>query len=375
MDIEDTQQLLVEVGRFAKGRIATLAARPEHPIEASALDQLTLEARELGILPNSTADNGFSIWEENDNVNAMTFNLGALRSIAYASPGVAFRWHRLALARFTASQLGYVLDETELMGTVLATTGHYGLARTSLAKLLSAADFQSDDANMLADWLNRADHQTTLYAHRGWTSVIWPVWSHGEIAWQHIQRSEMDVTLDSTQHGFDELAGFSCSADLSCGEIIRIDTEQTLKAYVRILKVDMLGMLAIGAGALDRGQTLATEYASIRKQGGKLISHHPAVQHMLSEIEIALQNVNMALAAFARPVDELDMVAVAATRATIAPALCHAASQVLQVHGGIGYMRDAGPEKILRDQNMLKLIAGGTTDLRSFISSWNGVNK
>lgn len=373
MDIEDTQQLVDEVGRFAKGRIAALASRPEHPIDAGQLGQLTQEARELGILPTATAESGFSIWELNEEPNAMAFNIGALRHIGYASAGVALHWHRLGLARFTAAQLGCPQNESELQGAVLVPTGHYGLGRTSLARWLREADLEAEDTAMLSDWLDRATHTTTIYAHEAWTNVIWPVWIQGQLAWHYIRRSEIDVATDLAQHGFDELAGFSCRAPLSGGTIIRPDPEHARTVYARLLKMDMLGLLAIGAGALDRGQTLACDYASVRKQGGKLIAHHPAVQHMLSEIAIALQNVDLALTAFARPVDDLDMVAVAAARATIGPALCHGANQVLQVHGGIGYMRDAGPEKILRDQNMLKLISGGTTDIRAFISGWNGV--
>ena len=144
--------------------------------------------------------------------------------------------------------------------------------------------------------------------------------------------------------------------------------------YANMFKLDMLGLLSIGAGALDRGQALASNYAGIRKQGGKVISEHPAVQHMLSDIEITRHNVDMALAAFARPIHELDVSAVAAARASISPALCHAASQVIQVHGGIGYMRDAGPEKLLRDQNMLKLMSGGTREIHAFLAGWAGAS-
>ncbi|MBK9236843.1 MAG: hypothetical protein IPO19_12810 [Rhodoferax sp.] len=61
-------------------------------------------------------------------------------------------------------------------------------------------------------------------------------------------------------------------------------------------------------------------------------------------------------------------------RASTSPALCHAANQVMQVHGGIGYMRDAGPEKLLRDQNMLKLMSGGTREIHTFLAGWTGAN-
>ena len=37
--------------------------------------------------------------------------------------------------------------------------------------------------------------------------------------------------------------------------------------------------------------------------------------------------------------------------------------QAIQVHGGVGYMRDVGPEKLVRDQTMLRLATGGTRAL------------
>jgi acyl-CoA dehydrogenase len=93
---------------------------------------------------------------------------------------------------------------------------------------------------------------------------------------------------------------------------------------------------------------------------------------MLSDIERAHYNAELALRACARPVGELDLGMVAASRATLYEVLCLAADQVVQVHGGIGYMRDAGAEKILRDMNMLRLQAGGTREIRLFLAGWCG---
>jgi acyl-CoA dehydrogenase len=374
IDTEDSRQMLEEVGRFARERIAGLTSRPESPIEPAQLAQLTQEACDLGILPVSTSENGFSIWEHSDDAQAMAFNMGALRHIAHASPGIAFSWHRMGLARSVAVQLDLALGETELQGTLLAPTGHYGLARTSLARWLKAVELQAEDKSMLSDWLDRGANTTTICAPRNWLSILWPVWSGDRIAWQHIDRVRLDAMPVTAMHGFDELDGFAVSQSLSSGKIIEMDTEKSRLTYARLLKMDMLGLLAIGGGALDRGQGLARDYTTIRKQGGKKIAEHPAVQHMLSDIEIARHHIDMALAAFARPVDDLDAGAIAATRASMSTALCHAANQAVQIHGGIGYMRDVGPEKLVRDQNMLKLMTGGVRDIPSFLAGWTGAS-
>jgi acyl-CoA dehydrogenase len=374
MDIEDARQLLDEVGRFARGRIAALASRPEWPMSSAQLVQLTQEAAELGILSSSMSQGGFGLWEHVDDEPSMAFNTGALKQIAQANPGVALAWHRMALARLVASLLGLQLDDVALPGLVLVPTGHYGLARNSLARWLQAVELQDDDHRMLADWLDRQAHATVVCAPRDWTQLLWPRWRDGRIVWQLIDRAALIVTVGAAQHGLDELAGFAVTQSTSPARIIETDLATSRLLYARVLKLDMLGLLAIGAGALERGRSLARDYASIRRQGGQLIAAHPAVQHMLSDIEITLGQVDMALAACAKPVDALDAGVVAAARASLSPALCHAANQVIQVHGGIGYMRDAGPEKLVRDMNMLKMMTGGVRDIHAFVAGWTGVS-
>ena len=360
------------VQRFAKERIAGQASRPELPITQEVLTDLTQEAGALGILPQSLYEGGFGIWEGSADAQAVGFSTGALRSIAQACPGVALAWHRMALARFVAVELGLTLDDNELQGVLLAPTGHYGLARTSLGKWLKASALQTEDLVVLTDWLDNQANAVTLCAPLNWQSLLRPAWNGEHIAWQYVRRSELDVRL-ARLHGFDELAGFVVRQPLAESAIIHRarDTDARL-LYGRLLKLDMLGLMAIGAGALDHGAAQARDYAAIRKQGGKAIVGHPAVQHMLSDIAIVRQQAGLVLAQCTKPVDELDIGAVAAARASLSSFFCQAANQVMQVHGGIGYMRDTGPEKLVRDQNMLRSMSGGVREIHSFLAGWYG---
>jgi acyl-CoA dehydrogenase len=369
---EDSTLLLAEVGRFARERVAAATARPETPIGAAVLEQLSQEAAELGLLSPATGESGFGIWEQVDHAGAMAFNIGALTQLGRANPGVAFAWHRIALARWVAGQLALELDAASPLGTTLVSTGHYGLARTSVARWLKSAALHGDEVALLADWLDRRTHATIMVAPHAWQTLLCPVWSDGRIAWQLAHRDSLDVQPCRAQHGLDELAAFQVRDSSSMAELKPLDDDASRLLYGRTLKMDMIGLLAIGAGALVHGQELATGYAAIRTQGGKIIAGHPAVQAMLADIEIARHHADVALASFARPIDDIDAGAVAATRASTHALLCDAANQVVQLHGGIGYMCEAGPEKIVRDQNMLKLQSGGTREAHAFLAGWIG---
>ncbi|MBK9236845.1 MAG: hypothetical protein IPO19_12820 [Rhodoferax sp.] len=158
IDTEDALQLLGGVARFARERIVPLAARPQCPIDADQLALLTQEALELGILPRTTPDEGFGIWEHTDAAQAMRFNIGALRLIAHASPGVAFAWHRMALARWISARLGPAFGASGLQGMLLVPTGHYGLAATAGKSGSKAGALSAHDTDMLSDWLDRGAH-------------------------------------------------------------------------------------------------------------------------------------------------------------------------------------------------------------------------
>ncbi len=121
---------------------------------------------------------------------------------------------------------------------------------------------------------------------------VWPVWLDDQIAWRYVERKDLDVTAGNAQHGFDELMGFVVRQLSTAGKTIKPGPDASRAIYAKTFKLDVLGLLSIGAGALDRGQALARDFAGIRKQGGKVIAEHPAVQHMQSDIEIARHSVD-----------------------------------------------------------------------------------
>lgn len=382
IDLQDVQQLLAEVDRFARQRIHSATARPESPLAPAELEQLTQEATDLGILPLFGSEPGWGLWEQLHSAHAQLFNTGLLRQVACINAGVAFAWHRAALACAVARELEVVPQAPGGLGLTLLPTGHYGLARGSLARWLKGVpptlvtqDPDATDDALLADWLNRSAHASVLHAPHGWQALLWPVWQHGTVEWAMVERHQLQVDACPAPHGLDEVAGYTVRALPGQASTTRSTpdaaaTQRSRRLYQRVLKMDMLGMLAIGQGALLHAQAMAREYAGVRRQGGKTIGQHPAVQQLLAEIDQARQQADLALTGFALPIDTINLGHLCVTRISTHQALCHAASQVVQVHGGSGYMRDTGAEKILRDLNMLKHQVGGTREAPLFVAAW-----
>lgn len=374
IEAEDVAALLEEVGQFTQGRIAEAVMRPENPLPNKVLEQLTGEALELGILPAPTREAGFGLWEAYHQPHIMRFNIGVLRLVGSANAGIAFAWHRQALARVLEREMGWTpaFEAGAVLGVTMLPTGHYGLGRTNLARWLGGRVPEGDEREILQDWLDRTSHPTILTAPAGWNSLLWPVWRDDRIGWERVSRAALNVGLCSAQHGLDELSTFQMSREGERGELCFPLPDMARQLFARVFKMDMIGLLAIGAGAITRAWNMAKDYAGIRQQGGKLIGRHPAVQQMLCDVELCRHSVEQALLVCERPVDMLDTNEVAAMRARLSGLLCQAASQVVQVFGGLGYMRDNGAEKILRDMNMLKAQTGGAWDLRSFVAGWCG---
>lgn len=362
IEMEDVDGLLAEVAIFARERIAPGSERPEIPVSLDVLLALSNEASEMGLLPLGQEEPGFSLWEDVTGSGAMAFNMGLLRHVGRANAGLAFAWHRYALARHVMSALGIRAEKATVLDTTLLSTGHYGLAQASLGQYL-AGECSGEDKPKLQDWLDRQSKPGVLTAVPVWQSVLWPVWQEGRIGWQLAPRSRMQVETLSSQHGFDDLSSFRIQLEPMADVPVHVVPRDDGMFYARVLMLDMLGLLAIGAGALARAQDMTVDFTSVRRQGGKVIAGHAAVQQMLGELEMAVQQADAGIQRLSRPLDRLSMREVASARATTHALLCHAANQAVQAHGGLGYMRDLGAEKIVRDQNMLKLQAGGTREL------------
>lgn len=103
------------------------------------------------------------------------------------------------------------------------------------------------------------------------------------------------------------------------------------------------GIAAIARGTARRARALAQEYAENRYQGGTEIINHGAVRDMLarmSERELGMPQP---------AVGERELAVGLAAKIAITDAAVLTSLDAIQVFGGMGYMRETGVEKLMRD--------------------------
>lgn len=361
---DDLPMLLEQVAAFTNKQLMPAALPYETPLSDQQRQALTIEAQQLGLLPDHQGASGLSLWENTQSAHAMCFNLSMLSHFARADAGLAFGWHRQSLALALAA----ACSATCQPAVTLLTTGHFGLARNALGHYLTDQPLSADSRNLLTDWLD-PQRPRTLIAPADWQQLVMPLWAGNQIVWQLIDRDQLAVTPHLPQHGLDALCAFSVAASpFIKGQPLG----QGALLTAQLIKQDMLGLLTIGLGSLQHLSLLTREYTALRRQGGVCIDQHPAVMTMLADIDSALTQTRLALQACERPLDSLPLDQLLLMRAHLHPLLCHAASQAMQAHGGTGYMQDVGIEKGLRAQNTLRMMAGGLTDIPLIVSGLKG---
>ena len=124
-------------------------------------------------------------------------------------------------------------------------------------------------------------------------------------------------------------------------------------------------LMALGAvGAMRRLLAAALEFAGEREAFGRPIGRFQAIRHKIAEIAVKLEaGRSLSYAALRRYTSgedatrEVTMAKLLTQRAAV-----EVADDVLQIHGGYGYMREYGIERALRDLR-LGPIGGGTEEI------------
>jgi alkylation response protein AidB-like acyl-CoA dehydrogenase len=133
------------------------------------------------------------------------------------------------------------------------------------------------------------------------------------------------------------------------------------------------GIASQGVGLAQGALDAAVEYARERETFGRPLIAHQAVQHMLADMATQTEAARQLTYLSARAADKLskDLPKVSAMSKLFATDVAmKVTTDVVQIFGGYGYMRDYPVEKMMRDAKILQIYEGTNQIQRNVIGQY-----
>ncbi len=132
------------------------------------------------------------------------------------------------------------------------------------------------------------------------------------------------------------------------------------RTTIKVLDHGRLSTGARAAGVARKLLDMSTEHAKQRVQFGKPIGENQAIQWMLVDMATELYATQCMVRDAAWRLDQGERVSdqVSMIKVFAAEMACRAADKALQIHGGMGYMKDFPIESIYRDVRMMRIVEG-----------------
>jgi len=142
------------------------------------------------------------------------------------------------------------------------------------------------------------------------------------------------------------------------------------RTAMRILDLGRLSLAARCLGTMEELLTLSLAHAQTRVQFKKPLFEQQAIQHMLADIATDIAMIRPALALAGAQRDSGARVSQAASMLKLfaSEALGRAADRAVQIHGGMGFMRDCPVEAIYREARSMRIIEGTSEVQRMLIA-------
>jgi acyl-CoA dehydrogenase len=143
--------------------------------------------------------------------------------------------------------------------------------------------------------------------------------------------------------------------------------------YVQALKTLTAGRVTVSArccGMMDLLIERSIEYMKVRVQGGKKLAEHQGLQWMLADMAVSRDAARgltqRAIAALLR--GERGTMEASTAKLYATEALGRVVDAAVQIHGGMGYMREAGIETTYRDARIVRIYEGTSEIQRNIIA-------
>ncbi len=143
--------------------------------------------------------------------------------------------------------------------------------------------------------------------------------------------------------------------------------------YVQALKTLTAGRVTVSArccGMMDKLIERTADYMKTRSQGGRKLADHQGLQWMLADMAVAR---DAARGLTQRAIDTLmrgerGTMEASTAKLFATEALGRVVDAAVQIHGGMGYMREAGIETTFRDARIVRIYEGTSEIQRNIIA-------
>jgi acyl-CoA dehydrogenase len=144
--------------------------------------------------------------------------------------------------------------------------------------------------------------------------------------------------------------------------------------YVQALKTLTAGRVTVSArcvGMMDKLIERCIDYMKVRVQGGKKLAEYQGLQWMLADMSVARDAARLlterAIETLMR--GERGTMEASTAKLFATEALAKVVDCAVQIHGGMGYMREAGIETAYRDARIVRIYEGTSEIQRNIIAA------
>ncbi|MPQ25174.1 acyl-CoA dehydrogenase [Bacillus paralicheniformis] len=153
--------------------------------------------------------------------------------------------------------------------------------------------------------------------------------------------------------------------------------EKGFKQFLNTLDGGRISIAALAVGIAQGAFEAALAYARERKQFGRPISYFQAIQFKLADMAMEIELArNMVLkAAWLKDQGRPFTKEAAFAKLYASEMAFRTCNQSIQIHGGYGYMKDYGVERMLRDAKLMEIGEGTSEIQRLVIARQLGIGK
>jgi alkylation response protein AidB-like acyl-CoA dehydrogenase len=146
------------------------------------------------------------------------------------------------------------------------------------------------------------------------------------------------------------------------------DPDLGLSQFLSALEVGRISIAALSLSLTQAVLTMATEYAQLRHQFGRPISTFQAVQFKLADMATELEAARWLTyrAAYLRDAGQPFLREASMAKLKASRVATRAASEAVQIHGGIGYMLESPVARFYCDSKVLE-IGEGTNEIQHMV--------